>query len=162
MLMGAQHRAPGPYVHIHLAVIELKHIWSGINAPTFPFCFATGVRLPVLGIGVGEILYLVAVALLWHRVGSFFDQSRGLNARETQSAQPSGTTFRFLMVGWGILLLFWNASTIGDPFPRLFLGGRLFRTDVVILRALFLLWSAILIVFPSLTLARDFRRKWSR
>jgi len=140
--------------------IEARHIWSGINAPTFPFCFAKGVWLPVLGMGVGEILYLVAVALLWYWVGSYFDQSRGLAVPEISRAKTSRTTFRFLLVAWGILLLFWNVSTIGDAFPVLFLGGRLFRPDVIIVRTLFLLWSAILIVLPGRKLAQDLRHKW--
>jgi len=160
MLLGLSSRAPGPYVHVHLLAIEARHIWSGINAPTFPFCFAKGVWLPVLGMGVGEILYLVAVALLWYWVGSYFDQSRGLAVPEISRAKTSRTTFRFLLVAWGILLLFWNVSTIGDAFPVLFLGGRLFRPDVVIVRTLFLLWSAILIVLPGRKLAQDLRHKW--
>jgi hypothetical protein len=161
MLLGLSNRAPGPYVHVHLMAVEARHIWSGINAPTFPFCFATGVPLPALGMGVGEILYLVAVSLQWYLVGSYFDQRRGLAVPGISCAKTSRTTFRLLLVGWGTLLLLWNVSTIGNAFPVLFLGGRLFRPDVVIVRTLFLLWSAILVVFPALKLAQDLRQKWA-
>jgi hypothetical protein len=155
-------RAPGPYVHVHLMVIKARYIWSGVNAPTFPFCMATGVWPPVLHLAIGEILYLIAVALLWYRVGSSFDQRKG-SAVPAIPGTGTGrkTIFRFLLVGWGLFLLFGNVWTIGDAFPVLFLGGRLFRPDFVIVRTLFLLWSVVLVVFPSLKLAQDSRRKWS-
>ena len=114
-----------------------------------------------MDIGVGEILYLVAVALLWFRVGYYFDYRRDSEARKVQSAKWRKPMLRALVVCWGMLLLLWNASTLDNAFPVLFLGGRLFRTDAVIVRTLFLLWSAILIVFPGLKLARDIRRSWS-
>ena len=56
MLLALSNRAPGPYVHVHLFVIEARLIWRGVNAPTFPLSRA---------FGVGEILYLAAVAVLW-------------------------------------------------------------------------------------------------
>jgi hypothetical protein len=161
VLLANTSRAPGRFVYLDLSVIEARVIWRGINAPTFPFCFATGVPLPVLGMGVGEILYLVAVALQWYLVGSYFDQRRGLAVPGIPRAKTSRTTFRLLLVGWGTLLLVWNVSTIGNAFPVLFLGGRMFPPDVVIVRTLFLLWSAILVVFPALKLAQDLRQKWA-
>ena len=159
MVLGGGHRALGPHVHLHLTIIALRRVWSGINAPTFPFCFAHGTPVPMLRTSIGEILYLVAVALLWYSIGSFVDQSRSVGAARSEKAKKSKTAFPLLVVGWGTLLLLWNAGTIGDAFPPLFLGGRLFRPDEVIVRTLFLLWSVILIVFPGLKLARDFRRK---
>jgi len=143
-------------------VIEARHIWSGINAPTFPLCFVTDGWPPVLHLAISEILYLIAVALLWYRVGSYFDQSKRSAVPTIPRAETGRKTiFRFLLVGWGMFLLFGNIWTIGDAFPVLFLGGRLFRPDVVIVRTLFLLWSVILVVFPGLKLAQDLRRKWS-
>jgi hypothetical protein len=142
--------------------IKARHIWSGINAPTFPLCFVTGVWPPVLHLAIGEALYLIAVALLWYWVGSYFDQSRGLAVPSIPRAGTSRKSiFRFLLIAWGMLLLFGNVWTIGDAFPVLFLGGRLFRPDVVIVRTLFLLWSVILVVFPGLKLAQDIRHKRS-
>jgi hypothetical protein len=162
MLLDNTSRIPEPYVHVQLMAIEARHIWSGINAPTFPLCFVTGVWPPVLRLAIGEILYLIAVALLWYWTGSYFDQSRGLVVPAIPRAGPGRkTVFRFLLVAWGMFLLFGNIWTIGDAFPVLFLGGRLFRPDVVIVRTLFLLWSAILIVFPSRKLTQDLRRKCS-
>jgi hypothetical protein len=162
MLMGGDHRAPGPYVRVHLMAIKVRYIWSGVNAPTFPFCLVTGVWPPVLHLAIGEVLYLIAVALLWYWVGSFFDHRKG---SAVLAIPPAGTSrksiFRFLVVAWGMLLLFGNVWTIGDAFPELYLGGRLFRPEVAIVRTLFLLWSAILVVFPGLKLAQDLRRKWS-
>jgi hypothetical protein len=162
MLLGNSTRVPGPYVHVHMMMIEARQIWSGINAPTFPLCFARGVWPPVLRLAIFETLYLGAVALLWYRVGSYFDQRK---RPAVPSISLAGTgrkrIFRFLLVGWGTFLLFGNIWTIGDAFPVLFLGGRLIRPDVVIVRTLFLLWSVILIVFPGLSLTQDLRRKWS-
>jgi hypothetical protein len=162
MLLSLTNRAPGPYVHVHLMAIEARHIWSGINAPTFPLCFVTGVWPPVLRLAIGEILYLIAVALLWYWVGTYFDQSKGSAVPAIPRAgQVRKNFFRFLLVGWGMFLLFGNIWTIGDAFPVPFLGGRLFRPDVVIVRTLFLLWSAILVAFPGLKLAQDLRDKRS-
>ena len=162
MLLGDSTRAPGPYVHVHLMMIEARQIWSGINAPTFPLCFATGVWPPVLRLAIGEMLYLSAVALLWYRVGSYFDQRKCSEAPSISLTETRRKSiFRVLLVGWGTFLLFGNIWTIGDAFPVLFLGGRLYRPGTVIVRTLFLLWSLILIVFPGLSLAQDLRRKWS-
>lgn len=159
-MRGDSNRVPGPYVHVHLMAIKARYIWSGINAPTFPFCLVTGVWPPVLHLAIGEILYLIAVALLWYRVGSYFDQRKSSAVPAIPRAGTGRKTlFRFLLVGWGIFLLFGNIWTIGDAFPVLFLGGRLFRPDVLIVRTLFLLWSVLLIAFPGRKLAQDLRRK---
>jgi hypothetical protein len=162
MLMGANHRAPGPYVHVHLMAIKLRYIWSGVNAPTFPYCLLTGDWPPVLHLAIGEVLYLIAVTLLWYWIGSYFDHRKGSAVPATPRAGTvRKTILRFLLVGWGMFLLFGNLWTIGDAFPELFLGGRSFRPEVVIVRTLFLLWSAILVVFPGLGLVQDLRRKRS-
>ena len=161
MLMGGNHRAPGPHVRVHLFVIFLRRIWSGVNAPTFPFCFATGVPLPLVGIGVGEMLYLLAVTLVWFCVGRCLDHKRGLEVHEIRAFNWRELLFRLLTVGWGMFLLLWNASTLDDAFPVLFLGGRLFRPEVVIARTLFLLWSVFLVVVPGAKLTQEVRRWWS-
>jgi hypothetical protein len=162
MLMGGDHRAPGPYVHVHLMAIKVRYIWSGVNAPTFPYCLLTGDWPPVLHLAIGEVLYLIAVTLLWYWIGSYFDHRKGSAVPATPRAGTvRKTILRFLLVGWGMFLLFCNLWTIGDSFPELYLGGRLFRPEVVIVRTLFLLWSAILVVFPSIKLAQDLQRKWS-
>ena len=162
MLLGNSTRVPGPYVHVHLMMVEAREIWSGINAPTFPLCFARGLWPPVLRLAIGEILYFSAVALLWYWVGRYFDQWNRADGPSTpRTKRGRKSIYRVLLVGWGVFLLFWNIWTLDDAFPVLFLGGRLFRPGVVIVRTLFLLWSAILIVFPGLSLAQDLRRKRS-
>jgi hypothetical protein len=162
MRLGGGTRAPGPYVRVHLMASDARYIWSGINAPTFPLCFASGAKLPAIGIaGVGEVLYLLAVAFLWFRVGLYFDNRRGLEAGAIPTTKWHKTIFRILAMCWGMVLLLWNASTLNNAFPVLFLGGRFFPLDVVIVRTLFLLWSVILIAFPALQFARGLHRKSS-
>src|SRR5882672_2464805 len=67
MLLGLSNRAPGPYVHVHLMAIEARHIWSGINAPTFPFCFATGVGF--LCWGWAQVKYCIWSRWLCYGIG---------------------------------------------------------------------------------------------
>jgi hypothetical protein len=111
--------------------------------------------------GVGEMLYLLAVALLWFWVGRYLDRKKGLEVSEAHSSKWRWILPRMSALGWGVFLLLWNAATLDDAFPVLFLGRRLFRIDAAIVRVLFLLWSVFLIALPLIALTRDLNRKRS-
>jgi hypothetical protein len=110
MLLALSNRAPGPYVYVHLFIIEARVIWRGVNAPTFPLSRA---------FGVSEILYLAAVAALWYLVGRFFDRRGRSEVPEGQGIKTSRTILHFLMMVWGIFLLLESLWTFGMKLPSL-------------------------------------------
>ena len=68
-LLGDSNRIPPRFVQVHLAAIELRQVWRGVNAPTFPFNLAGQRHFQLLGLSIAEILYLIAVAVLWYLCG---------------------------------------------------------------------------------------------
>ena len=133
----------------------LRPVWRGINAPTFPFCYFTGVPIHwLLGFGAGEILYLCAVAVLWYTVGRGLD---GRNfARNSAEPQPIRPTARvaLLMAVWGVMLLVASVYMVNyslhlfedeSVLANLKFLAR-FRPETLLTHLLFLSWSAILIV----------------
>jgi hypothetical protein len=75
-LLADSNRIPPHFVKLHLAVLSLREIWRGINAPTVPLNFAGLKPFQLLGLSVPEILYLIAVAALWYLVGHFWEQRK--------------------------------------------------------------------------------------
>lgn len=73
-LHGDSDRIPPHFVRFRLAVLDLREIWRGINAPTVPFNFAGLKPFQIFGLSTPEILYLIAVAVLWYLVGHFCEQ----------------------------------------------------------------------------------------
>jgi hypothetical protein len=76
------------FARLHLAIVPFRETWSSINAPTFPLNYADGAL-------VGEILYLMAVAVLWYLVGYFHEHRNTRNGRVVSVA---------IMI-WGVVLL---------------------------------------------------------
>ena len=148
MLLALSNRAPGPYVYIHLLVIEARVICRGVNAPTFPLSRT---------FGVGEILYLAAVAVLWYLVGRFFDRRRRLKVPEGQGTRTPRTMPHFLVMAWGMFLLFESVWTFNDEIS--FAHSYFLRIDGIIVATLFLVWSLILLIFPGWRLARGIHRE---
>jgi hypothetical protein len=147
ILIANTSRAPGRFVHLDLIIIEARLIWRGINAPTFPLCLAGSSNRQILGIGVGEILYLAAVAVLWYWVGSFFDRRRGLEVPTRQGIKMPRTVCYFLMMAWGIFLLFMSLRIVrAEVF---FARSYFFRIDAFVVAALFLAWSLILLILAG-------------
>jgi hypothetical protein len=151
ILLANTSRAPGRFVHLDLIIIQARLIWRGINAPTFPLCLAGSSRRQILGIGVGEILYLAAVAVLWYWVGRFFDRRRGLEVPTSQGIKKRKTVCYFLMMAWGIFLLFVSLWTVRAEV--LFARSYFFRIDAFVVAALFLAWSLILLILAGRRLA---------
>jgi hypothetical protein len=94
-LRGDSNRIPPRFPRLHLAVLDIREIWRGINAPTVPFNFAGSKPFQLLGLSGPEILYLMAVAFLWYLVGYFREQP---NTRRSRS-------FSIAILLWGVTLL---------------------------------------------------------
>ncbi len=151
ILLANTSRAPGRFVHLDLLIIEARLIWRGINAPTFPLCLTGPSNRQILGVGVGEILYLAAVAILWYWVGRSFDQRKGLEVPASQGIKILKTVFCFLMMAWGLFLLFVSLWTLRAEVS--FARSYFFRLDGFVIAALFLAWSLILLILAGRRLA---------
>lgn len=148
ILIDNSRRAPGRFARADLIAIQAKNIWRGVNAPTFPLCFAGLSKYQLLGFGVGELMYFAAVALLWFYVGRFFDRRTDSTPPEPVRIGGRKKVSFVLVIAWGLFLLVGNLWTIREQFELIV------RPDVAIQRALFLLWSLILITVPAVKLAR--------
>jgi hypothetical protein len=159
LLLSDGPRIPPPFVRLHLLVIDLRRIWRGINSPTFPLNVSGLSELRILGFGVGEILYLAAVVLLWYWVGRFFDRRRGLEITTMQTVRWRKTVLAVLTLGWGVFLLIIGILLIPEAFPFTIAFGRIVRPTMLIADGLHFLWSLILVVFATRTLIAAIRRK---
>jgi hypothetical protein len=149
LLLGGGTRFPPPFVRLHLLVIDLRRIWRGINSPTFPLNLSGLSEFRILGLGVGEILYLAAVVLLWYWVGRFFDRRRGLEIAPVQTAQWRKAVLAVLTLGGGVFLFIIGILLIPEAFPVTFAFGRIVRPTMLIADGLHFLWSLILVVFAT-------------
>lgn len=138
-LLGDSNQIPPPFVKVHLAVIDLRKIWRGINAPTFPFNLAGEKQFQLLGLSVPEILYLFAVAALWYSVG--------LEARSSKAPLKRSRVLAVASVMWGVILLFLSIVQMPEAFPWTFAFGRVFRPVALINALLYAMWSVVLIWF---------------
>jgi hypothetical protein len=132
-------------------------IWRGINAPAYPLCLAGSLSRQILGFGVGEILYLAAVAVLWYLVGRSFGRGRSLDGPMSQRIKVLKTVSYFLMMAWRIFLLFVSLWTIRAEFS--FARSYFLRIDGFVVAALFLAWSLILLILACRRLVGGTDRK---
>lgn len=128
---------PLHFVKLHLAVLDLREIWRGINAPTVPFNSAGQKPFQLLGLSVPEILYLIAVAVLWYLVGYF---------GERRKMQKSHVVAIAILL-WGVILLLLSIVQMPEAFPWTFAFGRIFRLNRFLNALLYAVWSLILIRF---------------
>jgi hypothetical protein len=166
IFFGETNRAPGRFVRVDLLIVYARLIWRGVNAPTYPFCILSGnPTYWTLGFGSGGLLYLVAVAFLWYRVGRFFDRHRGLEVAPVRRITPLRRTVTLLLVIWGVLLLAFSILMIHQSlalFPdatrlanlRFLLQYRPYEPCALFL---FLIWSVTLIAIHGTSLARSSR-----
>jgi hypothetical protein len=154
ILLGSS-RAPGPLVHLHLFVIELRVIWRGINAPAFPLGQLAWV-LPtyrILGFGVDDLFYLVGVLILWHLVGRKLDRRRtGIAGAESRTA-TTRILFTLFMMALGLYLFILSLVSFHEEFS--FARGYYIRFYGLAVCSLFLLWSLILITSSGLKLRHN-------
>jgi hypothetical protein len=162
LLLDNSRRMPPPFVRVHLFVIDFRRIWRGVNGPTFPLNMSGLSEFRLLGLGFGEILYLVAVALLWYLVGRFLDRRKRLGIPTVQTSERRKAVFAILTLSWGIFLFFTSILLILDAFPVTFAFGRIVRPTTLIIYGLQLFWSLILIAFAARKLTPSIRRKFAR
>ena len=136
-LLADSNRIPPHFVRLHLAVLDLRQIWRGINAPTVPFNFSGLGSFQLLGLSVGEFLYLVAVAVLWYLVG-YFSEKRQMETNR-------GVAIAILV--WGVILLCLSIVQVPEAFPWTFAFGRIFRPVRLLNALLYAVWALVLIRF---------------
>ena len=139
-LLGEYKRIPGPYARVHLAVIDLRKIWRGINAPLFPINLSEQKPFLILGLSVFELIYLFSVAVLWYYVGLAYERA---TTNDSTGRRPFLGSF---FVAWGTFMLFLAFWQIPDAFPWTFAYGRIFLPVVLFTAVPYLAWSLILIV----------------
>jgi hypothetical protein len=156
-LLGDSNRIPPRFVQVHLAAIELRQVWRGVNAPTFPFNLAGQKHFQLLGLSIAEILYLIAVAVLWYLCGI-------LAAKQNESelsAQPAPyQTSRIVALAilfWGVILFVLSVLQVPQAFPRTFAFGRIFRPIPLIVAVLYAIWAIVLIRFGGKHVGVSFR-----
>ena len=145
-LLGDSNRIPPPFLKVHMLVIELRWVWRGVNAPTFPFNFAGQKRSRILGLSLPEILYLFAVAALWFLVGYFRVRAKRGKFNPSQSTRPS-TTVAVAILVWGVVLFLVTLLQIRDAFPWTFTFGRTFNLVAFLNAILYAVWSVVLVRF---------------
>jgi hypothetical protein len=138
-------------------VIVLRHVWRGVNAPVFPLCLAGFAEPHILGFSIGELLYLLAVAILWYLVGRFIDGRPRLQVPKPPRPSVGWIVRRLLLVAWGTFLFAGTIWIITDIIREVASGNALIRPDDVIVCSFFLLWSLTLIALPGLRLMREIR-----
>jgi hypothetical protein len=151
------YRLPPSLAHVHLFIFDLRRMWRGVNAPTFPLYFASGpTRRQVLGLSVGEILYLIAVAVLWFLVGRLFDRWKGVGQDGVSNKRRIFTSVLILV--WAGFLLVSGILIFPNFFPATFDSGRVVRPDALVTYVLHLLWALALITFSVWELLRGIRQ----
>jgi hypothetical protein len=145
-LRGDSSRLLPHFARLHYAVLDLRQTWRSINAPTFPLNEARYKGYPVSGLSAWEILYLVAVAILWYLVGYFHEHQQIRKRRSVSIA---------VMV-WGVILLclfivmmtaFDAHSTISAGEPSAFPYGVWGLSPGLLNRFPYGVWGLVLIWF---------------
>lgn len=131
MVLGDSNRIPGQFAPLHMLVLDLRTIWRGVNAPVFPLNLA-GIK------PLGQIPYIVAVAILWHAVGRAVDRQRGITS--VQMTAKKDYLYPALMLLWGLLLLIIGLVPSAYAYGA---GGEARPIQC----ALHLCWSLMLIAF---------------
>jgi hypothetical protein len=164
MYFGDTNRLPARrFLRLNRLVTLTRLLWRGVNAPTYPLCLTSEAPSPgTLGLGVGGILYLVAVGVLWYRVGKFIDDRRGfinapLSPRRTRVMDAIVLIWGVFLLGISILDTYRSLHLL--PSSSSFFGVWFllrYRPWVLPVDALFLMWSLALVVIQRAVLARLF------
>jgi hypothetical protein len=132
-LRGDSNRFLPHFARLHLAVLDLRETWRSINAPTFPLNNAGFNGYPVSGLSVAEILYLVAVAVVWYLVGYFHEQRKMRQRRVVSIA----------VLIWGIILLCLSIAVM----PETAFKAGFFIPLGFLNASLYAVWALVLIRF---------------
>jgi hypothetical protein len=122
-MRGDSNRIPPRFARLNYVILDLRNTWRSINAPTFPLNYAGLKSFHFLG----EILYLIAVAVLWYLVGYFHEQEGMQKKRAVAIAI-------FL---WGVILLCLSVAVM----PAALEGGALGALNAL----LYTVWALVLI-----------------
>lgn len=152
-------RHPHPPVHGDIywrSTFDL--LCAGLSAPADHLSFIVyGWSSYRTGVFLGDIVYLVLVAILWYLVGSKIDSWR-LNETRVQQKTSLYIVLNVLAALYGLyLLLFLALHNIASTAPRNGNGGTSNFVGDVIHQSLWLLWSLTLLVVPSFSLASAFK-----
>jgi len=131
-MRGDSNRMLPRFARLNYVILDLRNTWRSINAPTYPLNYAGLKSFHVLGLSPEEILYLIAVAVLWYLVGYFREQEG------TQKRRAVAIAILLL----GVILLFISIAMM----PAIFKAG--FFIPLEVLNALlYAVWALVLIRF---------------
>jgi len=131
-MRGDSNRIIPRSARLNYVILDLRNTWRSINAPTFPLNYAGLKSFHVLGLSAMEILYLIAVAVLWYLVG-YFREQEGMQKRRAVA---------IAILLWGVILLFISIAMM----PAIFKAG--FLIPLGLLNAsLYAVWALLLIRF---------------
>jgi len=160
MYWGEHMKAPPHSDELSASSVTL--ICLGINAPAMLFralgaWFGTQLidRAPVavFGFGLEECFFLLGVIACWYFVGRWLDHRKSPGTQAVSERFTVGRlALNLLVMALGAFLIL---LVIRGRQPLFHSGG------AIIEKALFLSWSAFLIVAPSLKLARRLRKQGS-
>lgn len=136
---GLTRRVPPPYPRVHYAVVQLRKIWRGVNAPTIPLNSAGTKQFMILGFSIPEILYLFAVAVLWYWIVRSFRQPYTYTSAKRESIKS------LALIVWGVILMFVAVDQAVLAFARVFPSGRLFYPITFITAFPYATWSLVLV-----------------
>src|SRR5207245_3646878 len=100
----------------------------------------------LLGLSIAEILYLIAVAVLWYLCGI-------LAANKKSELSPHPTPYQtsrimaLAILFWGVILFVLSILQVPQAFPWTFAFGRIFRPIPLIVATLYAIWGIVLIRF---------------
>jgi len=126
-MRGDSNRIFSRFARLNYVILDLRNTWRSINAPTFPLNYAGFKSFHVLGLSSGEILYLIAVAVLWYLVGYFCEQE-GIQKRRAVA---------IAVLLWGVILLCLSVVVMPVAFEAGPLG--------VLNALLYAVWALVLI-----------------
>jgi peptidoglycan/LPS O-acetylase OafA/YrhL len=145
-LLADSNRIPPRFVQVHLIAIELRQIWRGVNAPTFPFNLAGQRDFQLLGLSIAEIFYLIAVAVLWYVCGILATNKKSEPSTHATPYQRSRIVALAILF-WGVILFVLSILQVPQAFPWTFAFGRIFRPIPLIVGVLYAVWAIVLIRF---------------
>jgi RsiW-degrading membrane proteinase PrsW (M82 family) len=136
MFRYSPNRGLPPFARLHLNIVYLRTTWCSVNAPTFPLNTSglKGYRV----FSMGEVLYLIAVAVLWYVVGYFYD-------RRTTPKRWVGPIAVLL---WGAILLYLCIAMLPEAaFPETAFKTRIVSPLGLLNVSLYGVWGLVLIWF---------------
>jgi hypothetical protein len=124
----------------------LRQVWRGVNAPTFPFNLAGQRHFQLLGLSIGEILYLMGVAVLWYLCG-ILAAGKKSEPSPNPSSYHTNRIVALAILFWGVILFVLSILQVPQAFPWTFAFGRIFRPIPLIVATLYAIWGIVLIRF---------------